>query len=370
MIYLIAYLALTLSSLFATESTEITAKAIERALSHHELDSIEEWQFIMADVAKELADTLPSQASGHSINSALTNLINSSELKLKQIPKTRENEWKELYTVQKQGTPLYVIKVYRTKDSLFPSEFWGQWCASQLELPNTAIAKVVKAGKITVNEDSYFFSMENHLAGTSFEEINEKDAYKRLGKSLKEFHTASTTSTGTLTYPFLTDLDHVIRKGLTLLDASDRQWIRPIVEDLRVKIDNKSLPRSYVHGDPNLENFLLQNDKVAFIDFEASGKYINASKYGLATPAFDLITLLDYIDDRNSPGLKEAFLEGYGPLPYDDDTLLYFRLVDTLGAVEWFSSAKKNMSKQRINDVQKTIRIKLDRIQKLNFAKS
>lgn len=349
------------------DGPSLVAQSIEHALAQHELNSIEDWDQIMAQVSKELAETLPSQASGKTINLALNTLIHSSELVVEQIPKTRENEWKELYAVKKNGRPLYVIKVYQTKGPLFPSEFWGQWCAAKLVLPTTMVAQVENAGKITVDGEPYFFAMETYLAGTAFEGLRDETAFRRLGKSLKEFHTASTSSFGSLTYPFITDLDHVIKKGLTLLDASDRTWMRPIADELRIKVDSKSLPRSYVHGDPNFDNFLLQNDKVAFIDFEAAGMYINASKLGLATPAFDLIPLLDYIDDLQDPKLKEAFLEGYGPLPYDNDTLLYFRLVDTLGAVEWFSGAKKNMSSQRIHDVQKTIRTKLNRIQNTKF---
>lgn len=368
MFYFFIAFTLTLSSLFGIDSKEITANTIEKVLSKHQQDSIENWDEIMMGAANELASALPIQSYGKTIQEALTQLIESPSHSLNRIPKTRENAWKELYTIDQNGKSLYVIKLYQLDSPLFPSEFWGQWCASLLPLQNSSIAQVVNAGKIFAEETPYFFSIETFLEGTSFDDIREKEAFKKLGKSLKEFHTVSTSSHTTLSPLFLNAMEHLISEGIALLDKNDREWVTPLAKKLKERIEKKQLPRSYVHGDPNLANFLLQKEKIALIDFEAAGEYIDFSKKGLATPLFDLIPLWDYLDDLQAPDLKNAFLEGYGALPYDQDTILYFRLIDTLNAVEWFNGAKNNMSPERVKDVQKTIRLKLDKLTSLGFS--
>jgi thiamine kinase-like enzyme len=197
-----------------------------------------------------------------------------------------------------------------------------------------------------------------------------KQAFKRLGASLKEFHTVSTSSVSPLPESFLTAESQLIEDGLKLLNAEDKQWVEPLAQKLQQQLHSKSLPHSFVHGDPNMANFLLQKDKIAFIDFEVSGQYVNASRQGLATPAFDLITLLDYLDDLHRADIVNSFIEGYGGIPYDKETETYFRLVDTLNAVKWYHGVKSNLSPARIKQVQDTITNKLKRLKELSSTEN
>lgn len=351
-------------SLLGSESQNITCKTIEKALAIHERDSIQNWNAIMADVAKELSQNLRPSTSGNTVSEALMVLIDSPGLSISQIPKVRENDWKELYLVKENGTPRYVLKLYKTDSSLFPSDFWGQWCASHLFLSHTVIAQVKDAGKITVNNTEYFFLLEEFIEGTSFDHVRTTDAFKQLGVSLKEFHQVSTNGQAPLSYPFRSSLNATISKGITLLDEKDRDWVSPLYVQLKANIESKSLPRSYVHGDPNFANFLLQKKRVGIIDFEAAGQYMNANCQGIGTPLYDLVTLLDYLEGLSEPALKSSFLDGYGPLPYDEDTMLYFRLYDTMNAIEWLEGAQGQMTPERITHVKKKIRLKLNQLQK------
>lgn len=366
LIYLILPLILTFTTLAAADSQETAQKTIERILANHEADSISEWEELMETAAKELSESLPSIASGNSLNAALNQLLENPGYSARQIPKERENDWKELYIVELNQSPTYILKLFKTDSFLFPTEFWGQWTASKLPLKSTSIAQVIKAGKITVGKNCYFFSLENYLEGTSFDDVNDKQAFKRLGASLKEFHTVSTTSVSPLPKSFLAAESQLIEDGLKLLNAEDKKWIEPLAKKLQQQLHSKPLPHSYVHGDPNMANFLLQKDKIAFIDFEVSGQYINASRQGLATPAFDLITLLDYLDDLHTADIINSFIEGYGGIPYDKETEIYFRLVDTLNAVKWYHGVKSNLTPPRFKQVQDTITSKLKRLRELS----
>lgn len=359
----VAFLFVTIS-LFGSESQNVTCKTIEKALAIYERDSIQNWHAIMGDVAKELSQTLRPSTSGNTVSEALMVLIDSPGISISQIPKVRENDWKELYLVKENGTSRYVLKLYKTDSSLFPSDFWGQWCASHLPLSHTVIARVKDAGKIAVNNAEYFFLLEEFIEGTSFDHVRTTDAFKRLGVSLKEFHQVSTNGQAPLSHPFRSSLDETISKGITLLDEKDREWVSPLFLQLKANIESKSLPRSYVHGDPNFANFLLQKDRVGIIDFEATGQYLNANCQGLGTPLYDLVTLLDYLEGLSEPALKSSFLEGYGSLPYDEETILYFRLYDAMNALEWLEGAQGQMTPERIAHVKKKIRNKLNQLQK------
>lgn len=370
MFYSLIALIFATSFLCCSESQEVTTQTIEKMLSLHEKDSIQDWKQIMAEVAKELSQTLQPASSGKTVNEALTILIDSPNTNITQIPKVRENDWKELYLVKVNDTPRYVLKLYKTDSALFPSDFWGQWCSSHLPLHQTDIAQVHNAGKLSIDSADYFFLLETYMEGNSFALVKTKDAFKRLGISLKEFHTVSTTIQAPLSFPFLCYLDETINQGIGLLDENDRQWIKPLSLYLQDQMEEKSLPRSYVHGDPNFANFLLQKERVSLIDFEAAGQFINANCQGLGTPLFDLIPLLDYLDNLSSADLKNSFLEGYGPLPYDEEAQLYFRLYDVMSALNWFNGAKPQMSSERIIQVQETIRKKLDQLQKLTLRTS
>ena len=378
LVLLIAYFILTFN-LAADQNVDLTAATIQRYLAKNPQNSINEWDARLQPATRELFEQLPFSEEANSTEEALTKVLSKLKQKpltLKQKQINRENAPKQLFFAYERNQGVFTIKVYPQDSTLFLSDFWGQLCAHELNLTALKIPSIWTVGKMRVGGMAYFFLVEDYMPGRSFNELiesgesNLSGAFFLLGKGLKDYHARSSYVSEHLTAPFQAYVDVVISQGLPNIDAQDRSWLKLLIENLTKKVATKRLKASYVHADPNFGNFLLDEGQLALIDFEDSGKYIDAKKLGLGTPAYDLVTLFDYIHDlilqcknlQEVELLKKAFLDGYGPLPYDAQEYLYFSIVDVLNAAVWFQSVREKLTEQRKAEVIMTIRRKLDKI--------
>lgn len=372
------------SHLAADQNVAITTSLIQHYLAKNPQDSINQWDEIMLPAAKELVRQLPFSAEANSMQEAILKVLSTVKplpFTLEQKNLNRENEPKRLYFAFEGNHGLFVVKVYENNSTLFLSDFWGQQCAHDLILTAVKVPSILTVGKIGVGTENYLIIVEEYLSGLSFNEliqnskVNLSEAFFQLGRGLKDYHAQSSYSTGHLTPPFQTYVNKVIDDGLKAINENDRSWLKSIIENLSKKMMTKQFKTSYVHSDPNFGNFLLDKNRLAMIDFEDAGKYIDAKKLGLATPAFDLVMLIDYIDGLTLLGrstqevqcLKKAFLDGYGPLPYDQEEYLYFSIVDLLNAVVWFQAVHQDLTEKRKAEVAMTIKRKLDKIKALSL---
>ncbi len=112
LIYLILPLILIFTTLAAADSQETAQKTIERILANHEADSISEWEELMETAAKELSESLPSIASGNSLNAALNQLLENPGYSARQISKERQTVLTDILTFASKSAYGYRTAIF------------------------------------------------------------------------------------------------------------------------------------------------------------------------------------------------------------------------------------------------------------------
>lgn len=360
---------LSFSKLCADQNIDLTVSIIQTYLSKDLKDSINQWDELMAPAVWEVMQRLPQCGEGETFEKALFKALRgltSASLTIKRRELNRENQPKELFFAFNKEKGMYALKIYEANSTLFLADFWGQYCSSLLKLNKIGIPAIQTACKIAVAGKEHLLLVEDYVEGQSFNELikdpnaNLIEVFTLLGKSLKAFYEGSSFHFGPLTEPFQKYLNKMIAKGIDRLTPQEKEWLSPMIAELSRKLEGKSFPACYVHGDPNFGNFMINNGQISLIDFEEAGKFINAKKIGLAPPIYDLILLLDYIgqlklDQDKLQDLRKAFINGYGTLPFTQEEFLYFSIVDFLNTISWFKEAEPKLTEFRQHEVLKLI---------------
>lgn len=281
-----------------------------------------------------------------------------------KVEKERANSWRELYIINQAGSPRFVVKLYPEGSCQFLSDNRVQQWFSRLKLDLVKFANVVQSGKIAEGGEQYLFIVEEFLPGATFDKIRDPFAFKLLGQGLREFHDKSTHYVGPLHPLFFANMDKVILKGMEGLDIGSREKLFPVYLRAREKVIHTNFPRSYVHGDPNFNNFLLTEGKLGVIDLEAASEFVDNQGLGIATPLYDLLLLLDYIEETGSPELRVSFIEGYGGIDYDPEVVLYFRMADLFAARRWHEGVASKLSASENARVESVLIRKLKQVEK------
>jgi hypothetical protein len=158
------------SQLTADQGIDTTVALIQQHLAAHPEDSIDGWNEIMQKAVQRVDARLPLLAEASSIEMAVQMLLSSKspdKFIVRKREQTRENQPKDLYFAYVGEVGRYVIKVYEARSVLFLTDFWGQWCASQLSLHALEIPLIMTVGKIRVHGLDYFISVENYVSGQS-----------------------------------------------------------------------------------------------------------------------------------------------------------------------------------------------------------
>lgn len=159
-------------------------------------------------------------------------------------------------------------------------------------------------------------------------ESDEREIYRQAGMLLRRLHTAAAgdeLASGAVRVAERAER-HITQAG-TLLAPEDAELVRHHAAHLKETV--QALPVVPTHGDAQAKNILWdpRQRQAALIDFERA-------EPGLAVRDF---VRLEYGAWDGRPGLREAFLDGYGRLltAEEESALRDLAALDAVSAIQW-----------------------------------
>ena len=111
--------------------------------------------------------------------------------------------------------------------------------------------------------------------------------------------------------------------GIRVVRPDAEEALVALLEDLRLRWDEASDERVFVHGDTNENNAIVQGDRVALIDFDRTSLGPAGADLGNFLGLLRYYRILDLITPQSEKARAAAFLDGYAsvrPVP-DRDSL-------------------------------------------------
>ncbi len=227
----------------------------------------------------------------------LLSKFSSSEIQLQNLAGlTNENY---LVAIKESPKQKYILRIPRESTNVFISR--------ENESHNTGIAERLNIAPKNVWQNTSGISLTEYIEDASTPNLDDSKTFESIAKTLTTLHNSQTVFKGSLDNQ---KIAKHLTQYFTLCSTKQQQALKLEYQkalsllELKPSLCERSAVPSHV--DLVLENILLQDEKVWFIDWEYSA---------MASPFWDIATLCNSanLNDAQSEALLKRVLKNYQP---------------------------------------------------------
>jgi len=227
----------------------------------------------------------------------LLSKFSSSEIRLQKLAGlTNENY---LIAIKESPKQKYILRI--------PHESTNEFINRESESLNTGIAELLNIAPKNVWQNTSGISLTEYIEDASIPNLNDSKKFENVAKTLTTLHNSKTVFKGTLDNQKIAKR---LTQYFTLCSTKQQQTLKLEYQkalsllELQPSLCKRSAVPSHV--DLVLENILLQDEKVWFIDWEYSA---------MASPFWDIATLCNSanLNEAQSEVLLKTVLKNYQP---------------------------------------------------------